>query len=194
MKIARASFLVSADDPRGFPPEGPPEVAIAGRSNVGKSSAINRLVNRHGLAVTSSTPGRTRLVNFFEVDGRLRLVDLPGYGFAKASKAERASWRGRVERYLVERRTLRAVVHLVDARHDPGALDLELSDWLAAIGRPEIVVLTKADKLTRNQQRVRAAAIERTMELAAGEAILFSARTGLGRDAVWGRIREVARF
>ncbi|HVO30006.1 MAG TPA: ribosome biogenesis GTP-binding protein YihA/YsxC [bacterium] len=199
IKVVKAEFIKSATDPKEYPPVELPEIALAGRSNVGKSSAINALVQRHGLAVTSSTPGRTRLVNFFEVrvkpsgaqkERGFRLVDLPGYGFAQASKGEREEWRPRVEKYLAQRPTLRAVVHLMDARHEPSDLDIALTDWLHSLGREEIPVFTKADKLTRNEQLTRKTRLEAALGMEKGEGILFSAAEGLGHDELWRRILD----
>ena len=199
-RVVTADFLKSADRPEDFPPAESPEIAMAGRSNVGKSSAINLLTNRKRLAITSSTPGRTRLVNFFDIRGKtsgsqrehtIRLVDLPGYGFAQAAKSDRHEWRGRVEGYLIGRKPLRAVVHLLDLRHDASDLDLDLSEWLRSLGIAEIVVLTKADKFSRNQQKSAAAKVEESLGAEAGSSVLFSAFDGTGRDELWKKILRV---
>lgn len=198
MKILRAEFLTSANRADGYPPVDLPEIALAGRSNVGKSSAINALTGKKGLAITSNTPGRTRLVNFFDVEVALsktnvvemRLVDLPGYGFAKAPKEEREEWRARVDSYLVGRVSLRGVVHLVDIRHDPSELDRTLSEWLRSLGRDEILVLTKSDKLTKNERRSRTAALEKALGLPPGAGIAFSAASGEGVDTLWDKILD----
>lgn len=199
MKVVKAEFLVSATQPENYPPVDLPEIAIAGRSNVGKSSAINLLTHRKHLAITSNTPGRTRLVNFFDVGlqvsktrvEEIRLVDLPGYGFAKASKDERGEWRTRVNAYLVHRVSLRGVVHLLDIRHDPSDLDLQLSEWLRSLGRDEIAVFTKSDKLTRNERLTRIRKLEKALQVPEGWAIPFSATTGEGRDELWKKILDV---
>lgn len=199
LKVLHAEFLKSASDPRDYPPVELMEIALAGRSNVGKSSAINALLGRKGLAITSSTPGRTRLVNFFDVrvkpsaaekERHFRFVDLPGYGYAKASKSEQEEWRGRVEEYVTRRPTLRALVHLIDARHDPSDLDVALTEWLRSLDRGEIAVFTKADKLSRNERVTRGARLEAALGLAKGEGVLFSAEENLGRDQVWRRILD----
>lgn len=190
MKITSAEFLKSAAKPEDWPPDDMPEVAFVGRSNVGKSSAINALVQRKGLAITSSTPGRTRLLNFFEVNGRLRLVDLPGYGFAKASKGEREDWRETVEHYLTGRQSLVLIVHLMDLRHDASPLDIELSMWLRELDRPEILVFTKADKLARNPRLTRQRMMEKSLGLKPSDAVLFSGATADGREALWSRILD----
>lgn len=196
MKIVRADFVKSATRPDGYPEVDLPEIALAGRSNVGKSSAINALTGRKGLAVTSNTPGRTRLVNFFEVEIAisrarhvvLRLVDLPGYGYAKASKGDREEWRERVDAYVRGRVSLRGVVHLLDIRHEPSELDRTLSGWLASLGRDEIPVFTKSDKLSRNERRTRTARLEKALGLPPGAGIPFSATAGEGQETVWKRI------
>lgn len=202
MKVAKATFLTSATKPSEYPAVGPPEIALAGRSNVGKSSAINTLTLRKGLAVTSRTPGRTRLLNFFDIEllsasGKtkypLRFVDLPGYGFANVPKKERLDWRDRVEKYLNERDTLRAVIHLVDVRHDASVLDIEMSEWLRDIGRHELLVFTKADKLSRNQRMTQARNLEKAMGIPVGEGLLFSAHDGTGREDVWKAIDALTK-
>ena len=198
MKVVRAEFVTSAVRPDGYPGVDLPEVALAGRSNVGKSSAINVLTGRKGLAVTSNTPGRTRLVNFFDVELAvsktrhvvLRLVDLPGYGYAKASKTEREEWRKRVDSYVAGRVSLRGVVHLLDIRHDPTELDVALTEWLGSLGRDEIPVFTKADKLSRNERLTRTSRLERALGLPPRSGIPFSALSGEGRDTVWKRILD----
>jgi GTP-binding protein len=159
-----------------------PEVAFAGRSNVGKSSLLNRLVGRKKLARVSNTPGRTREVNFFKVNGTFVLVDLPGYGYARISKEQRAAWRPLIESYLSGSPQLRGIVHLLDARHDPTPEDVEMLNFLADLGVPTIVVLTKIDKLTTAQTTARVRGISLSLELDSEQVIPFSATTGLGRD------------
>ena len=202
MKVAKAEFLTSATKPSEYPAVGPPEIALAGRSNVGKSSAINTLTLRKGLAVTSRTPGRTRLLNFFDLEllsasGKtrfpVRFVDLPGYGFANVPKKERLEWRDRVETYLNGRDTLKAVIHLVDVRHDASPLDIEMSEWLRDIGRHELLVFTKADKLSRNQRMTQARILEKAMGIPVGQGLLFSAHDSTGRDEVWKAIDALIR-
>ena len=196
MKVLRAEFVTSATRPDGYPEVDLPEIAFAGRSNVGKSSAINVLTGRKGLAVASTTPGRTRLVNFFDVELglsptrtlELRLVDLPGYGYAKAAKQEREEWRQRVDAYITGRVSLRGVVHLIDIRHDPTEHDEMLADWLRSLGRDQIPVFTKADKLSRNERTTRIARLEKALRLPKGQGTPFSALTGDGRDVVWKKI------
>lgn len=196
MKVLRADFVTSAARPDGYPEVDLAEIALAGRSNVGKSSAINTLTGRKGLAITSTTPGRTRLVNFFEVELALsptrreilRLVDLPGYGYAKAARTEQQEWRERVDDYITGRVSLRGVVHLLDIRHDPSEHDEMLAAWLRSLGRDLIPVFTKCDKLSRNERRTRTARLEKALGLAKGAGIPFSALSGDGRTEVWKKI------
>jgi GTP-binding protein len=148
--FANAAFLRAAGTPADLPPEGPPEIAFAGRSNVGKSSAINALLGRRNLARTSKTPGRTQTINFYEVGSDARFVDLPGYGFARVPLELRSHWRALVGGYLESRTTLRAVVLIMDARHPLTPLDLQLVEWLEGV--PMVVLLSKADKLSRAAQ------------------------------------------
>jgi GTP-binding protein len=185
------SFLVSAFRESQYPPADKPEVAFAGRSNVGKSSLINVLLNRKKLARTSSTPGRTQAINFFSVDRLFYVVDLPGYGFARVPKEVRASWGKMTETYLRGRPNLKAVVVIIDIRRVPGDGDLNLLHFLEQFGKKAIVVLTKADKLTRQQCRSRLTEI--TGELAGridGVPTLFSAKTRAGRGEVWVKVLE----
>jgi GTP-binding protein len=181
VKVATAEFVAAASEPGRFPAPSHPEVAFAGRSNVGKSSAINRLVGRRGLARTSATPGRTQQINFFVVNDRLGIVDLPGYGYARVSHAARAAWRPLVESYLAARGPLAGVVLVVDLRRGLEDEEHALLDFLAALGRPVLLVATKADKLGRAERGRALAALA-----AAGHAVVpFSATTGEGVDAVW---------
>jgi len=189
MKIISAEFIKSAVKPDQYPKTGLPEVAFAGRSNVGKSSLINTLLGRRKLAQTSATPGKTRLVNFFSVNGRFCFVDLPGYGFARVSRAEKESWGPMVETYLRESARLRLVVSILDVRHDPTDQDRDLIEWLSHYGRRHLIVLTKSDKLSRGEALKRRRRIASQLELGEDEApILFSAQTGEGKAEVWRQI------
>jgi GTP-binding protein len=185
MIIRSAEFVLSAARASQYPPGELPEVAFAGRSNVGKSSLINTLLNRKKLALTSATPGKTRLINFFRINASFMLVDLPGYGYAKVSAAERRGWAPMIERYLAGRACLKAVVALFDIRRDPGPEDVELVAWLARRGIPLIPVATKSDKLAKSAQARRLAAIAAAAGTAPGGVILFSSKSRLGREALW---------
>lgn len=188
-----AEFVTSAFSEGHYPDPDRPEIAFAGRSNVGKSSLINALANRRHLARTSATPGRTQSINFFRVGRSLYLVDLPGYGFARAPLKVRQSWQQMVETYLKTRKTLKAVVVILDIRRDPGAGDTDLLRWLKEYRIPPILVLTKADKVSRQDARKRAEQIVGSLAgMLPGQPILFSARTGQGRDEVWVEIRRAA--
>jgi GTP-binding protein len=164
------------------PPALLPEVAFAGRSNVGKSSLINRLLNRKKAARVSNTPGRTREINFFEVNEQFVFVDLPGYGYARISKEQRAAWRPLIEGYLRDNPMLRGVVQLLDARRQPSEDDLQMLDFLASVGTPTIVVATKIDKLRNAERTARIEALAREAGIEMDQLIPFSAVTGDGRD------------
>jgi GTP-binding protein len=159
-----------------------PEIAFAGRSNVGKSSLLNKLVRRKAFARVSNTPGRTREINFFEVNKRFVLVDLPGYGYARISKERRAEWRPLIEGYLRRSANLRGVVQLIDVRRDPTDDDLQMLDFLSELGAPTIVAVTKVDKLTKTAAAARVQDLTAALGLDADQVIPFSAVTGAGRD------------
>jgi len=159
-----------------------PEVAFAGRSNVGKSSLINRLVRRKKFARVSNTPGRTREINFFRVNKLFVLADLPGYGYARISKEKKAAWRPLIEGYLRESPALKGVVQLLDARRTPSEDDLQMLEFLADVGTPTIVVATKIDKLTKAEREPRIAALASEAGVDLDQVIPFSAETGEGRD------------
>ena len=191
MKITSAEFVKSATHPSHYPGYAWPEVAFAGKSNVGKSSLINALVQRKRLALTSSTPGRTRSLNFFLINKGLSFVDLPGYGFARVSREERKSWVLMVERYLKERKTLGLVVLILDIRRHVSADDLSLIEWLRFYGRDFIIVLTKADKVSKSEAKVRLAGILKDTEMPLEGVVLFSALTGEGRREIWKAISQI---
>ncbi len=185
MKIKSAEFLKSAVNPSGFPAPKLPEVALAGRSNVGKSSLINTLVNRKSLARTSKTPGCTRTINFFLVNGAFYLVDLPGYGYASVPLCEMESWREMVESYLNGRESLRGILLLVDCRHPLSNLDIQMGKWISYAGIPPAVVATKADKLSRSQLNQSLKLIKENLELGEDVPVVpFSAKSGQGRDEI----------
>jgi len=181
--IRELRFLGPMATADGWRPEiALPEIAFAGRSNVGKSSLLNRLVRRKAFARVSRTPGRTREINFFEVNGRFVLADLPGYGYARISKERRAEWRPLIEGYLRGSRNLRGVVQLIDVRRDPSDDDLQMLDFLSEIGAPTIVAITKVDKLSAGGAGARLAELTRALGLDEDQVIPFSAHTGRGRD------------
>jgi GTP-binding protein len=183
------SFLVSAFRQSQYPPADKPEVAFAGRSNVGKSSLINVLLNRKKLARTSSTPGRTQSINFFSVNDRFYVVDLPGYGFARVPRGVRESWGKMVETYLRHRSNLKAVVVIIDIRRGLTDGDLDLLHFLGRFGRRAIVVLTKSDKLSKQQCRSEMKEIgNRLADMEEAEPVLFSAKTREGREELLKRV------
>jgi GTP-binding protein len=183
MKI-KARFITSAADAKQFPPGTLPEIAVVGRSNVGKSSLINALTGQDGLARTSRTPGRTRLINWFEIDGRFHLVDLPGYGYAEVSRELRAHWRPLIESYLSGRETLAGVLLLIDVRRGPQDEELDFVPWLEARGTPIVVALTKADKLAKNKRMIEIGKAKKILGLRR-DPFAVSAQTGDGIDALW---------
>ena len=191
MKITSAEFVTSATKPSQYPPEDLPEIAFAGRSNVGKSSLINVLVNRKRLVKTSSTPGRTQLINFFDINGHITFVDLPGYGYAKVPASVRKKWGPMIETYLSGRGTLKAVVVILDIRRTPREEEHHLIAWLEHYAIASILVLTKADKLSKTKLAKQRAAVARSLALDAGDLILFSAKSRQGRDDVWQAIQKL---
>jgi GTP-binding protein len=185
MQIHDARFICSATTPEQYPPADLPEVAFAGRSNVGKSSLINKLLNRKKLVRTSKTPGCTQLLNFFEVNGRWRFVDFPGYGYAKVPGDVRRRWRPMVETYLTGRRTLRGLVLLLDARRLPSPEDLAFWFWLRERGVTVVAVVTKWDKLSRNDRARQVRTIAAHLACAPESLVRFSAASGEGREELW---------
>lgn len=188
MDVKSAAFVTSAVNPDQYPQAIYPEIAFAGRSNVGKSSLINTLINRKRLVKTSSTPGRTQLINFFTVNDNLFLVDLPGYGYAKVPEAVKRRWGPMIETYLKTRPSLRAVVLILDIRRIPGLEEQNFIDWLIHYGRAPILVLTKADKLSKSRQQKHQRSIAAALGVDAASLILFSAKTRQGQAAVWSAI------
>jgi GTP-binding protein len=194
LKITSATFETSAVRPEHYPPAALPEVAFAGRSNVGKSSLINTLINRRNLVKTSATPGKTRLINFFMINSAFYFVDLPGYGYARVSMEERKKWGPMVETYLRSRSTLKGVVLLQDIRRMPGAEEIELLEFLENLDLPILVVLTKADKFSKSKQAVQSLQIRQHMRLQENEVVLFSAKSRQGADALRDMIGELIRM
>ncbi len=191
MKIISAEFVTSAIKPSQYPPAGLPEIAFAGRSNVGKSSLINVLVNRKRLVKTSSTPGRTQLINFFDINGSVTFVDLPGYGYAKVPVSVRKKWGPMIETYLAGRKTLIGVVIILDIRRTPKQEEHDLIAWLGHHSIAMIVVLTKADKLSKTKQAKQCAVIANSLEMDPDQLILFSAKSRKGREDVWHAIENL---
>jgi GTP-binding protein len=189
--IKTTEFIKSAAKPAHYPPAELPEIAFAGRSNVGKSSLINVLVNRKSLVRTSSTPGRTQLINFFDVNGEFVLVDLPGYGYAKVPLAVKKEWGPMMEAYLSSRPTLAGVVLILDIRREPTVEDRQMLDWLRAYGITPVLVATKCDKVSKNAKMHQAALMARSLGVERGEISFFSTLTREGKDEIWGRIETL---
>jgi GTP-binding protein len=186
MKIQSAKFITSSNHVSTFPPAELPEAAFVGRSNVGKSSLLNTLLGRKQLAKTSSTPGKTRLINFFQVDDSYYFVDLPGYGYANVSDRLKRGWASMIEGYLSQRETLRVVAVLLDSRHLPSLADHRMKEWLQYYQRPTVYVATKIDKISRNQRSRSVAMIRQRLKLKEEERLIpFSAQTGEGRREIF---------
>lgn len=193
MKVTKAEFIISAVGPNQYPEDALPEIALAGRSNVGKSSLINRMINRKNLARTSSTPGKTQHLNYYRVNDQLYFVDVPGYGYAKVSKSQREVWGKMIEKYLQERETLKLVLQIIDLRHPPTKDDELMYDWLKAYELPVCVVATKADKVPKSRWQKHLKIIKEALVLRAGDPlILFSAEEGIGKDELWAQIKRYA--
>jgi GTP-binding protein len=190
MKITSTEFIKSAVDPSQYPDDLLPEVAFVGRSNVGKSSLINVLVNRKKLARTSNTPGRTQLVNFFVINKNLSFVDLPGYGYAKVPVSVKRGWKAMVEGYLEGRKNLRLVVMILDIRRKPSENDNQLIQWLRSNNIKIVFVLTKTDKFSRGQVNISRRKIGEHLGVSYDELVPFSARTRYGKDDLWRVIED----
>jgi GTP-binding protein len=186
MKITSAEFVKSAFSKKDWVTDGRPEIAFLGRSNVGKSSLINSLLLRKALARTSNTPGRTQSINYFLINQSFYFVDLPGYGYARVSKSMRSDWGKLAEEYLSASERLRLCIQLIDARHPPTQLDMQLNDWLLFNKKPHLIVATKADKLSANDLR-RSLAAAKT-DLTDSKIMGYSSQTGRGRDELWSEI------
>ena len=191
MIVKRADFITSMKDYGEFATKGCPEVAFAGKSNVGKSSMINRVTNRSKLARTSATPGKTRLINVYQVNGEINFIDLPGYGFAKVSKAEKLSWGKMMQDYFARTQDLCHVFHLVDIRHEPSIEDREMNVFLRQVGIPFTVVATNADKISRGARLKYIAPICRALAVQPWQVIPFSSEDGTGREELLAKIEEV---
>jgi len=190
MKIASAEFVKSVWKPSDYPGESLPEIAFAGRSNVGKSSLINVLVNRKKLVKTSSTPGKTQSVNFFTINNIFTFVDLPGYGFAKVPLTVRKKWKPLVERYLKDRKALKLALLILDIRRIPSQEDIGLLEWFDFYDIPTVVVLNKIDKFSKSKLRKQVDLIKKSLPLEKNSTILFSAVTREGKGEVWKQILD----
>jgi GTP-binding protein len=188
MKITSAEFLKSSFKVADWPNGSLAEIAFMGRSNVGKSSLINSLLSTRGLARTSSTPGRTQSLNFFLVNGLFRFVDLPGFGYARVPKAIKSSWGEMVSSYLAKREQLVLSIHIVDSRHEPTTLDLQLHEWLEHSARPRLIVATKSDKLSNNELKESLGRVKRVFS--EDRVVAFSAKTGRGGSEIWRAIES----
>lgn len=194
MKIKTAEFTLSAPSHRFCPKDGLGEIILIGRSNVGKSSLINTLVNKKGLAKTSSTPGKTRTINYYLINGEFYIVDLPGFGYAAAPKSVQRSWEKMIRQYLEERVTIRCAVVILDARRDIGETEKHLYGWLESYNLPYLTVFTKTDKLSKNQLASRSSAFKRELSLHLERApVFFSSITGAGKDDLLKRIGRAIR-
>ena len=191
MIIKSAEFVTSAVKPSQYPPAVLPEIAFAGRSNVGKSSLINTLVNRKRLVKTSSTPGRTQLINFFNINEAFSFVDIPGYGYAKVPTAIKKNWGPMIETYITTRKTLKGVVLIMDIRRTPGPEDMNMLDWLNHYDVPSIPVLTKSDKLSKTKQQKQFIKIVTTLSSNKDNFILFSAKSRQGKEEVWNAVTNL---
>ncbi|HUT43305.1 MAG TPA: ribosome biogenesis GTP-binding protein YihA/YsxC [Desulfobacterales bacterium] len=194
MIIKSAEFVTSAVKPSQYPPAVLPEIAFAGRSNVGKSSLINTLVNRKRLVKTSSTPGRTQLINFFNINEEFTFVDIPGYGYAKVPASVKKNWGPMIETYITTRKTLKGVILIMDIRRTPGPEEMNMLDWLNHHGIPSIPVLTKSDKLSKTRQQKQLKEISNTLSADKNNFILFSAKSRQGKDEVWDAVKKVIFF
>ena len=191
MIIKSAEFVKSAVKPSQYPSAELPEIAFAGRSNVGKSSLINTILNRKRLVKTSRTPGRTQLINFFEINKAFTFVDLPGYGYAKVPASVKKTWGPMVETYLSTRKTLKGVVLIMDIRRKPGLQELNFIEWLDYYSISRILILTKIDKLSKTKQIKQRLSIEKDLGVDNNDLILFSAKSRRGKDAVWDAVEQL---
>ncbi|ODV57320.1 ribosome biogenesis GTP-binding protein YihA/YsxC [Lysinibacillus fusiformis] len=191
MKVHNVEMVISAVRPDQYPEDGLPEFALAGRSNVGKSSFINRMIGRKALARISSKPGKTQTLNFYKIEEQLFFVDVPGYGYAKVSKSEREAWGKMIERYFKGRQELKAVVQIIDLRHPPTADDRMMYDFLKHYNIPCIVIATKADKIPKGKWDKHKKIVKETLEMEKNDPlIVFSSESGLGFEEAWRTIEN----
>ncbi len=192
MIIRKAELLITAVKKDQYPTTLVPEIAFAGKSNVGKSSLINALLNRKSLARTSSQPGKTQTINFYNVNDELNIVDLPGYGYAKVSKEEQLKWGKMIDTYLHEREQLREVILLVDIRHEPGKNDIQMYNWIKDCGFTGYVIATKADKLSKSRQIKNISIIKKTLNIQNNDLIIpFSSVNKKGTEELWNIISSI---
>jgi GTP-binding protein len=190
--IRKAEYVASAVKPEQYPVGGLPEIAMAGRSNVGKSSLINSFLGRRNLARTGNTPGKTQTLNFYRVNDQWYFVDLPGYGYARVAKKVNVQWGPMIESYLKKRNSLRAVIQIVDIRHVPSLEDIEMQQWLSNMGIPNMIVATKADKIARGQWQKHLNVIARAFRIPDVSLILpYSAHTGAGKEELHESIEDI---
>ena len=191
MKVVSSEIVISAVKPEQYPETELPEFALAGRSNVGKSSFINKMLNRKGLARISSKPGKTQTLNFYLINEMLHFVDVPGYGYAKVSKTERAAWGKMIETYFTRREQLRAAVQIVDLRHPPSKDDVMMYEFLKHHDIPCIIIATKADKIPKGKWQKHLKVVRETLDVDKNDRmILFSSETGLGKDEAWSALKS----
>lgn len=192
MKVHHPEFVISAVGPDQYPDDGLPEIALVGRSNVGKSSFINRLIKRKNLARTSSQPGKTQTLNYYRIDNLFYFVDLPGYGYAKVSKSKRREWGEMIERYLLDREQLKLVILLVDLRHPPTNDDQMMAEWLQHYQLPVLVVATKADKIPKTKRLKHLKIAAQELQLQKGQSpVPFSSVDGQGEEEVWQALSRI---
>lgn len=192
MKVNRAEFIISAVSPAQYPNTNLPEIALAGRSNVGKSTFINKMTNRKNLARTSSKPGKTQTLNYYKIEEKFYFVDVPGYGYAKVSKTERAKWGEMLETYFTKRETLKAAVCVVDFRHPPTQDDIQMYNFLKYYNVPVLVLATKADKIPKSKWNKHEKIARETLDLdPSDKLIVFSSELGTGVDKVWHYIESI---
>ncbi|MFC7393729.1 ribosome biogenesis GTP-binding protein YihA/YsxC [Scopulibacillus cellulosilyticus] len=192
MKINQVEFIISAVQPSQYPKDGLSEIALAGRSNVGKSSLINKLCNRKNIARTSQKPGKTQTLNYYKINDKFYFVDVPGYGYAKVSKKEKQAWGRMLETYFTTNKSLKAVIQIVDLRHPPSKDDQQMYEFLKYYEIPTIIAATKADKISKGKlQKHQKIVKEELNTMPDDPIILFSAQTGFGKDELW---RTIGQF
>lgn len=191
MKVTNAEIVISAVSKKQYPNDQLPEIALAGRSNVGKSSFINMLINRKNLARTSSKPGKTQTLNFYRINDAFYFVDVPGYGYAKVSKTEREKWGKMMEEYFQTRETLKAVFLITDIRHEPTRDDIQMYEFLKHFDLPVVVIATKLDKIPKGKRAQHIKRTLNTLQIDKGDLVLpFSSETGEGKDEAWGILKK----